>query len=74
MSSHIFTQVGMWDESIDANTRSAEAARDRGARFDAMAQAQLQEMHSLDYLAYAYLQQGRDERPGRCSSISTPNS
>jgi tetratricopeptide (TPR) repeat protein len=27
MSSHIFTQVGMWDESIDANTRSAEAAR-----------------------------------------------
>ncbi len=62
MSSHIFTQVGMWDESIDANTRSAKAARERGARFDAMAQAQLQEMHSLDYLAYAYLQQGRDEK------------
>ena len=62
MSSHIFTQVGMWDASIEANSLSAIAARERGARFGAEAQAQLQEMHSLDYLAYAYLQQGRDEK------------
>lgn len=62
MSSHIFTQVGMWDASIDANTRSAKAARERGARFGTVTQAQLGEMHALDYLAYAYLQQGRDEK------------
>ena len=62
MSSHIFTQVGMWDESIHANTLSAEAARERGKRTGALAQAQLAEMHALDYLAYAYLQQGRDEK------------
>jgi tetratricopeptide (TPR) repeat protein len=61
MSSHIFTQVGMWDESIDANTRSAKAARDRGERFGTLMQAQIGEMHALDYLAYAYLQRGRDE-------------
>ncbi len=61
MSSHIFTQVGMWDESVDANTRSARAARERGERFGTLTQAQLGEMHALDYLAYAYLQQGRDE-------------
>jgi tetratricopeptide (TPR) repeat protein len=62
MSSHIFTQEGMWDESIDANVRSASAARERGERFGTPVQAQLQEMHSLDYLAYAYLQQGRNEK------------
>jgi tetratricopeptide (TPR) repeat protein len=62
MSSHIFTQVGMWDESIHANTLSAEAARERGKRTGALTQAQLGEMHALDYLAYAYLQQGRDEK------------
>jgi tetratricopeptide (TPR) repeat protein len=62
MSSHIFTQVGMWDESIHANTLSAEAARERGKQTGALAQAQLGEMHALDYLAYAYLQQGRDEK------------
>lgn len=62
MSSHIFTQVGMWDESIHANTLSAEAARERGKRTGALAQAQLSEMHALDYLAYAYLQQGRDDK------------
>jgi tetratricopeptide (TPR) repeat protein len=62
MSSHIFTQVGMWDESIHANTLSAESARERGKRTGALAQAQLAEMHALDYLAYAYLQQGRDDK------------
>jgi tetratricopeptide (TPR) repeat protein len=62
MSSHIFTQVGLWDESIHANTLSAEAARERGKQTGALAQAQLAEMHALDYLAYAYLQQGRDEK------------
>lgn len=62
MSSHIFTQVGLWDESIHANTLSARSARDRGQQTGALAQAQLGEMHALDYLAYAYLQQGRDEQ------------
>ncbi len=32
------------------------------AAHGALAQAQLGEMHALDYLAYAYLQQGRDEQ------------
>ena len=62
MSSHIFTQLGLWDESIHANTLSALAARERGKRTGALAQAQLAEMHALDYLAYAYLQQGQDEK------------
>jgi len=64
MSGHIFTQLGMWDDSIHANIRSAEAARARGERFG-MAQAQMNEMHALDYLVYAYLQKGQDDDAGR---------
>ena len=30
MSGHIFTQMEMWEDSINANTRSAKAARERG--------------------------------------------
>ena len=59
MSGHIFTQLGMWEDSIDANTRSAEAARERGRRFG-VAQGQMNEMHAVDYLVYAYLQRGED--------------
>ena len=63
MSGHIFTQLGMWEDSIDANTRSAEAARERTKRFG-LAQGQLNELHALDYLVYAYLQRGEDDKAG----------
>ena len=53
----------MWEDSIDANTRSAEAARERGRRFG-VAQGQMNEMHALDYLVYAYLQRGEDGKAG----------
>lgn len=62
MSSHIFTQLGMWEESIHANTLSASAARRRGPRTGAMAQARLAELHALDYMVYAFLQRGQDEK------------
>jgi tetratricopeptide (TPR) repeat protein len=62
MSSHIFTQVGMWEASIGANTISAESAPERGERLGTHAQAQLAEMHALDYLVYAFLQRGEDEK------------
>ena len=61
MSGHIFTQLGMWEDSIDANARSAEAAREQGKRFG-IAQGQMNEIHALDYLAYAYLQRGEDDK------------
>ena len=49
MPSHIFTRLGYWDESIEANTRSAAAEPNPNAA-----------VHPMDYLVYAYLQQGRD--------------
>jgi tetratricopeptide (TPR) repeat protein len=50
MPSHIFTRLGYWDESIATNRRSAAAEPDSNAA-----------VHPMDYMVYAYLQQGRDE-------------
>jgi hypothetical protein len=52
MPSHTFTRVGYWQESIDTNRASAAAAR----RDNAPAE----ELHALDYQAYAYLQTAQD--------------
>jgi hypothetical protein len=52
MPSHIFTRLGLWDESIASN---------EAARAAAQAQGDLgEELHAMDYLTYAYLQRGRD--------------
>jgi hypothetical protein len=59
MPSHIFTRLALWDESIDSNLASAESAREWVARSHPGASS-FDELHALDYLAYAYLQQGRD--------------
>ncbi len=58
MPSHIFTRLGLWDESISANLASAEKARNYVAKAMPGATA-FDELHAIDYLVYAYLQQGR---------------
>ena len=53
MPSHIFTRLGLWDDSITSNLAAREAAHrlaDTG-----------EELHAMDYLVYAYLQSGRDK-------------
>ncbi len=60
MPSHTFTQVGAWQESIDSNLASKAAAHDYGAR-TFMKGAWEEELHAMDYLVYAYLQQGQDD-------------
>jgi hypothetical protein len=59
MPSHIFTRLGLWDDSITSNiasTKSAIAQAERlhggGGSFD--------QLHAIDYLIYAYLQQAKD--------------
>lgn len=57
MPSHIFTRLGLWDECIQSNLASTDAAKcyaeNSGMKghFD-------EELHGLDYLVYAYLQKG----------------
>ncbi len=53
MPSHTFTRVGAWQDSIDTNIASAEAARRTGGAAE--------ELHAMDYMAYAYLQTGQDK-------------
>lgn len=58
MMSHIFTRLGLWDESIEWNRRSANAAWQLGEEAGAIS---LHYQHAMDYLAYAYLQTGEDD-------------
>jgi tetratricopeptide (TPR) repeat protein len=60
MPAHIYTRLGMWDESIEANRRSSAAAREYAARTFGGA-AWSEDLHALDYLAFAYLQTGREK-------------
>ena len=52
MPSHTFTRLGYWQESIDTNTASAAVARRDGAVAE--------ELHTMDYRTYAYLQTAQD--------------
>ena len=58
MPTHTFTRLGLWQESIDWNRRSAAAALKRPVG----EQTSLHYFHALDYLAYAYLQGAEDRR------------
>src|SRR5499426_2957938 len=61
MPTHIFTRLGLWQESIESNIASANAAR----RIVAIAhpgRASFDELHAMDYLAYAYLQGAQDQK------------
>ncbi|OEK08705.1 hypothetical protein A8C32_00025 [Flavivirga aquatica] len=57
MPSHIFTRLGIWEESIDANLLSTESARCY-AEAAALTGSYFEELHGIDYLVYAYLQKG----------------
>ena len=59
MPSHIFIQVGSWQEAIDSNLASLAAAR---AWVVKSQRTELWDMqaHAQDFLAYAYLQTGQD--------------
>jgi len=57
MPSHIFTRLGLWDDSIASNLAASEAARRQNDVGE--------QLHAMDYLAYAYLQSGRDTDAAR---------
>src|SRR5206468_11365022 len=59
MPSHIFTRLGMWDESIWSNLNSVEAARAYSATHYGGA-VYYDAVHAWDYLEYAYLQKAQD--------------
>jgi tetratricopeptide (TPR) repeat protein len=59
MPSHIFTRLGLWEDSIKTNRASAESAKNE------LKQAKLESgsynaLHAMDYIVYAALQLARD--------------
>jgi len=61
MPSHIFTRLGMWEESIASNLKSESAARELMRR-KSFTGGSREALHAMDYLAYAYLQTGQDTK------------
>jgi hypothetical protein len=51
MPSHIFTRLGLWDDSIISNRAARAAAHEQDDPGE--------ELHAMDYLTYAYLQRGQ---------------
>jgi tetratricopeptide (TPR) repeat protein len=67
MPSHIFTRLGYWEESAATNEnawRSSEADVRRAGEG-----GEYRDFHSLNYLQYAYLQQGRFRDAWRTTDI-----
>lgn len=58
MPSHIFTRLGLWEESIAWNIRSAASALKHTHHGTISGHY----FHAVDYLTYAYLQMGDDEK------------
>lgn len=61
MPTHIFTRLGLWEDSIDWNGRSAAAALGNPVA----GVVSLHYLHALDYLVYAHLQRGDDTQAVR---------
>jgi tetratricopeptide (TPR) repeat protein len=59
MPAHIFTRLGMWEDSIAANRSSADASR-AYATMRHRETTEAEELHALDYMAYSYLQEAKD--------------
>ncbi len=59
MPGHIFARLGMWQEDIDSNLASVKASEKAQAGGEPGAAHQ---MHADEFLIYAYLQVGEDEK------------
>jgi tetratricopeptide (TPR) repeat protein len=59
MPGHIFARLGMWREDIDSNAASVTASREADAQHES---GWMDQFHSDDFLVYAYLQSGQEDR------------
>jgi hypothetical protein len=60
MPSHIFTRLGLWDESITSNLISTSSAKCYAENIGIKGHWD-EELHGMDYLVYAYLQKGEND-------------
>jgi hypothetical protein len=60
MPSHIFTRLGMWQQSIDSNRAAHTAAINYVQKSRGPGSYDGETLHTMDYLEYAYLQTAQD--------------
>jgi hypothetical protein len=60
MPSHIFTRLGMWQQSIDSNRAAHAAAINYVQKSLGPGSYDHETLHTMDYLEYAYLQIAQD--------------
>jgi tetratricopeptide (TPR) repeat protein len=60
MPSHIFARLGLWEEDIQSNLASLAAAR----RTSTMHVGAENQVHAMEFLEYAYLQIGLNDKAG----------
>lgn len=65
MPSHIFTRLGLWQESIDTNHASAQAAKEELLETHRQGAGSYNALHAMDYMMYGYLQLGQDREAKR---------
>ncbi len=58
MPTHIFVRLGLWDDVIEWNRRSARAALHQPVN----GMTSLHYAHAIDYLVYGYLQKGQENK------------
>lgn len=61
MPSHIFTRLGLWQESIESNMASEAAGKALMDKSDPEA-FHYDSIHAMDYLVYAYLQTDQEKK------------
>ncbi len=59
MPGHIYSRLGLWQKDVDSQVGSIEAAERAEAHGEP---GVMDELHSYDFLLYAYLQSGQDTR------------
>jgi hypothetical protein len=64
MPSHIYTRLGLWQDSIAANLAAKAAASNYAAQVK-MSGTWDEQLHAMEYLVYAYLQTAQDRAAER---------
>jgi tetratricopeptide (TPR) repeat protein len=70
MPGHIFARLGMWQADIDSNTASVDAAHVAESRHQS---GFFDQFHADEFLLYAYLQSGQDEKAKAVISSANAN-
>jgi tetratricopeptide (TPR) repeat protein len=68
MPSHIFVQLGMWDDVIASNEVAYKAANDLAEK-KGLPRGR-EDFHTLSWLQYAYLQEGKTADAERCLALA----